>query len=74
MRLEIDEERVISLKEARKILGRESANSSDEELTILINTLDEISKSFLRDIVKNRANSKSGGIHGSSSVYSSINR
>lgn len=40
---------VISIKQARKTLGKKATNLSDADVLELINTLDEIAKLIIRD-------------------------
>lgn len=43
---------IITIKEARKILGRSYAKRSDEDIAWLINSLDTIAQEFIKSVPK----------------------
>jgi len=43
---------IISVKEARKLLGKESGKLSDDEVTTIINDLDWLARMAIKDYLK----------------------
>jgi Ca2+-binding EF-hand superfamily protein len=47
-----DNNLIISTKEARKILGKEYAKYSDEQITRMIKQLDSIAEAYIKSVPK----------------------